>query len=326
MLFKNSFHLLIENFSLNYKFLLYKLIVWLLGLALSAALLYPTLRMVYTSQAFEDVVQLFRDFLRAVASGNSEFLTTFADTLKDKTAALAEFLQEKTPNVVFFCVSAVVIMLVTRFLGGIGVFTFGNLIDGRMSSFARLSFSGSYIRNLGKACLWQVIYVPITFVFDALVLALCYVVFLFLMVVISMQFAATIVALMISVALFLAAQALKMTLFSDAIPALVSDRLGVGAALRRSFSFKKGVGRFGSLFSTYLISALIIMCVNVLCAVATFGAALLITVPMSYLLLICIQFVSYYTYGKRKYFLSEDQIVSPKKDKDHENFYDNFEL
>ena len=37
MLFKNSFHLLIDNFALNYKMLLYKVLVWVLGIALSAA-------------------------------------------------------------------------------------------------------------------------------------------------------------------------------------------------------------------------------------------------------------------------------------------------
>ena len=326
MLFKNSFHLLIENFSLNYKFLLYKLIVWLIGLALAAALLYPTVRMVFTSAPFNDFVELFKDFFRAVASGDSAFLTGFAELLKDKTAALGTFLREKSNNVVFFCVSAVLIVLILRFLSGIGIFTFGNLVDSKMSSYARYSFSGAFIRNLGKACLWQVVYVPLSFIFDLFALALCYVVFLFLMIVISVHFISTIAALLISVVLLLCAQALKLTLVSNVVPAMVTDRLGLRAAFKKSFSFKNEKGRFGALFSTYLVTSLLILAVNVLFAVVTFGAALLITLPMSYLMLINIQFVSYYTYGKRRYFLSEDCIVKPKKDKDGENFYDDFEL
>ena len=85
-------------------------------------------------------------------------------------------------------------------------------------------------------------------------------------------------------------------------------------------------GGVGALFSTYLVTALLILCVNVLFAFASFGAALLITVPMSYIILICIQFIGYYTYAKKKYFLGEDQIVAPKNEKKEENFYDSFDL
>ena len=95
--------------------------------------------------------------------------------------------------------------------------------------------------------------------------------------------------------------------------------------IRRSFSFRGAKGRFGALFSTYLVTAVLILCVNVLFGLASFGAALLITIPMSYLMLICIQFVSYYHFGKKKYFLSEDVIILPKE-RTQENFYDDFEI
>lgn len=41
MLFKNAFHLMVDNFSLNYKMLLYKIVVGIVTVALCAALLYP---------------------------------------------------------------------------------------------------------------------------------------------------------------------------------------------------------------------------------------------------------------------------------------------
>ena len=326
MLFKNSFHLLIDNFALNYKMLLYKVLVWVLGIALSAALLYPTLHMLFTSDAFEGTVQLFRDFLKAVTSGDYEFLTGFADNLRAQLDVLSEFFREKAGSFVFFFVALVLVWLVNRFLGGIGNFAFGGLIDHKMSSYAKVPFMNAFIGGLGKACLWQLIYVPLSFLFNALVIGLCYVVFVFLLGVISVHIIATIAALMVSVALLIAAQALKLTLCSEVVPAMVSDKLKLGAAIRRSFSFRGAKGRFGALFSTYLVTALLILCVNVLFAIASFGAALLITVPMSYIILICIQFIGYYTYAKKKYFLGEDQIVAPKNEKKEENFYDSFDL
>ena len=41
MLFKNAFHLLVDNFSLNYKYLLYKIIIGAISLGLAAALIVP---------------------------------------------------------------------------------------------------------------------------------------------------------------------------------------------------------------------------------------------------------------------------------------------
>ena len=61
MIFKNAFHLLVDNFLLTYKFLLYKIFVGVIVLALSAALVYPTLNMLFSSQPFLDVVTLFNE-------------------------------------------------------------------------------------------------------------------------------------------------------------------------------------------------------------------------------------------------------------------------
>ena len=107
------------------------------------------------------------------------------------------------------------------------------------------------------------------------------------------------------------------------IMAIVADKMRLRDALKRAFSCK--AQRFAGLFSTYLVTVLLIMCVNVLFAVATFGAGLLITIPMSYLMMTCIQFVSYYDDTHKKYFLGEDNIVRPKE-RTNENFYDDFEL
>ena len=323
MIFKNSFHLLVDNFSLTYKFLLYKIFVGVIVLALSAALVYPTLNMLFTSQPFLDVVDLFKDFFKALTTGDVEFLNGFAAHLQEHLLTLGSFITAKTPNIVFFVVALVIILLVGKFLDGIGNFAFGSMIGDKMSSYAKTSFFSAYISNLGRASLWQVVYVPLTFIYDLIVLGLCYVVLIALLNIISFAVVAAVVALMFSVALFLCAQAVKLTLFNNVVPAFVTDKTKLRGAWKNTFSFENG--RFSCLFSTYLVTCLLILCINVLFAVSTFGAALLITVPMSYLMLISIQFVSYYTYGQRKYFLGEDKIVQPKQKSD-DDFYENFEI
>ncbi len=324
MIFKNAFHLLVDNFKLNYKMLLYKLIVAVITLALCAALLYPTLRALASSTPFRELTDLLGAFFKALVSGDTGFLSTFSETLQAKMAALLAYLQENTPNVVLFFVFLAIVVLVHRFLDGIGNFVFGCVIDDRMSSYADTRFCGSYVSNLGKAALWQVIYVPVTFVYDMLMIAICYIFFLVMLSIISVAIIASFAALMLSVTLILASHAIKLTLLNDMAPALVSDKMRLGAAMKKGFSYSRK--RFGTLFSTYFITCVLILCINVLCALASFGAALLITVPMSYLMLTSIQYVSYYTHNKKKYFLAEDNIVLPKGEKTEENFYDDFEL
>ena len=324
MLFKNAFHLLVDNFSLNYKYLLYKIIIGAISLGLAAALIVPNVSFLFDSAELGELIGLIKDFLRALVSGNVEFLNQFPSQFKECIGALGDLIVSRTGQFVFVFVAAVVIVLIYRFLSGIGNFVFGGLIDDKMSSYADTRFFGSYISNLGKAALWQVVYVPVTFLYDMVTIAVCYVFFLVMLSIISAAIVASFAALMLSVALILAAQALKLTLLNDVAPALVSDKMHLGAALKRGFSYEKK--RFGGLFSTYFITCVLILCINVLCGVASFGAALLITVPMSYLMLTSVQYVSYYTHGKKKYFLAEDNIVLPKGERTDENFYDDFEV
>lgn len=323
MIFKNAFHLLVDNFLMTYKLILYKLLVAVIVLTLSVALVYPTLHMLISSQPFQDVLDLINQFFKAIATGDVEFLNGFAPLLQEHMVVLGSFIAAKTPNIVFFVVATVVIVLVGKFLDGIGNFAFGSLVGDRMSSYAKTSFFSAYISNLGRAALWQVVYVPITFVYDLLVLGLCYVVLIALLNIISVAIVAASAAMMVSVAIFLCAQAVKLTLFNDVVPAFVTEKAKLSVAMKKTFSFTKE--RFSQLFSSYIVSCLLIWCLNILFALVTFGAALFITVPMSYLLLINIQFVGYYTYGNRKYFLGEDKIVQPKQ-RSGEDFYDDFEI
>ena len=325
MIFKNSFHLLVDNFSLNYKMLFYKLIVGAITLGLSAALIYPLLNTLFSSRQFQDVVDLLGQFFKSLVSGDTAFLETFGSQLGEKTRTLLEYIRNNATDVVLFFLAFVFVILVSRFLSGLGNFAFGYLLDNKMSSYAKVSLTGALVSNLGKASLWHLIYVPVTFVYDAIVLGICYAFFLVLLNIFSVGLIASVVSLMLSVALYLVSQAFKLTVFNGVVPAMVGDKLKLGAALKKAFAFKKE--RFWPLFSTYVVTAMFILCLNVLFALSSFGAALLLTVPMSYMMLICIQFVSSYTYDRKKYFLNKDTVVKPEKQDDSgENFYEDFEL
>ena len=64
---------------------------------------------------------------------------------------------------------------------------------------------------------------------------------------------------------------------------------------------------------------------NVMAAICTFGSALIVTIPTSYLLFICIQYVNYYTVKGKKYFITYDRIESNLDHGDSEHFFDYIE-
>ena len=239
MIFKNAIHLLIGNFGLVFKFLLYMIIVLAVALALSAAFVYPTLDLLLSSEEFSAVLSLdlAGEFFGAAFSGNGTFFGSFSEPMQAALRDLGPFLAENVSSVVKLAVAVAAIGIVVRFLFGLGNFAFGSLIDRKMSSNAKLSFSGVYIRNLGRAALWHVVYVPLTFVYDLLVLAICYLFFAALLHIIAVRAIASAVALMLSVALFLASQAVKLTRFSHARDG--HGRAGAAQGVRKEFCFQR---------------------------------------------------------------------------------------
>ena len=324
MIFRNAFNLFIDNFKLNYKYLLYKVLVLVLTVSLSAALIFPNISFIFSSAELTGLIDLIKSWVGAIARGDVEYLAGFSETFTAALADVGAMLRAETSNIVFTVIMAVLIMLINRFLSGMGNFVTGTLIDDKLSSYADTPFRASYIKNLGKGCLWQLFYVPVTFVYDVLVLCLCYVFFLVMLAIIRVGVVATLFALALSVTLYIVSQAIKLTVANAMTPAIITDREGMGKAIRKGFSFAGK--RFGKLFSVYLVTGYLIMAVNVAAALVTFGSALLLTLPTSYLLLICIQFVSYYTGEEKRYFVAADKIIDPSENKRDENFYDNISI
>ena len=58
------------------------------------------------------------------------------------------------------------------------------------------------------------------------------------------------------------------------------------------------------------------MVVNILFALCTFGSALLVTLPLSFVFLLSLQFVQYYEDNSKKYFISSRTIAGGEEKPD----------
>lgn len=306
MRFRNAIHITMDNYSSAFKMLLYRLVVGVLIFSLVYVILQLSLSVIVTSAELQTLKDLVGEFFRALFGGDSARLESFQ---ADFTAAVTDFVALLADNggaIAGAVVGVCIMYLLSRFLTGLCNFTAASIMNDRMSAFARTSFSAAYFKNLGSAAMYEVIYVPLSFVFDALSLLACWFIFFYLPSFLpTWGFLTILLALSMTVALFICLQALKMTFISAWIPSILAGST-VGQGMRASFANK---APFWRRFVSFLTANYLIVVVNVLFGLATLGSALLITIPLSFLFLLAMQCVHYYEDNGKKYFISVHNIA-----------------
>lgn len=313
MLFRNSIRLLMENFKNVYKILLYKCIVSLVSGALFAAMILPELMEIVNSAEMQaltsDLSALFKSFFAANAE-NLEAAKASIFGVEGTLNGLIRLVLSKMTAIVLTAVGCVVVYLLKRFAETLCYFAVGSTLNDKMSAYAETPFSAAYVPNLGKASRYALAYVPAVFLIDSITIGAV----LFLLTKLNIF-----PALFLSVTLVVMMQASKLTFTGLWMPSMTAD----GKPLKRSFTYDKTERRqLPKIFSTYVVTVYAVIALNVIAAVCTFGSALLITVPASYFLFICVQYVNYYTIKGKKYFITYDRIASNPDRGDREHFFD----
>ncbi len=174
MRLRNAFRLLLNNFSNVYKLLLFRLVTNVLMLSLAYVVISFGLHTIFSSAEAEAIVDLAGEFFHALVSGNVSFLGTFQEKF---TGALADFLSLLGTNIgsiVGSVIGVSLLYLAARFLNGTAVFAMGSIYNDRMSSYGKTGFASAYFKHVGKAALYQIIYVPLAFLYDLLALLGCW--------------------------------------------------------------------------------------------------------------------------------------------------------
>ncbi|MGN1052131.1 MAG: hypothetical protein ACI4SH_01915 [Candidatus Scatosoma sp.] len=307
MRFRNSLRLLMENFGNVYKMLLYKLAVTVVFAALSAALIVPKLTLIFASEQWVTFVSDIKSFIKAVAGGDTAFLQGFKDGFTGEGGTVERlllFLKDIMPSLVWALLGVVFFYLLKRVADTLCNFTVGSMLNDKMSTYAETSFTGAFVKNLGRSWQYSLVYVPLMFVYNVAIIALCYFLFFYLLQLISFQ--PLLLSLFLTVTFIVVAEALKMTLTGLWLPSMTAGGERLGKAMR--LKGKISPSQFKKIFSAYIVSVYLIILVNVAGALVTIGSILLLTIPASYFLLICVQYVNYYTVTGRKYFLAYDRV------------------
>lgn len=285
--------------------LFYKLVVGLVALGLTFAFVVPNLNFLFSSEELKEIFRLIEEFATSLFSGNNEYLASFREVFDEAVGALGLLVTANLSNLVWTIIGVFLSYILFRFLDTLGNFVFASMLNEKMNSYAESAFFDCFIRNIGKGSLYAIFYTLLSVAYH-LFLAL-FVYFFFFWILSSVPL---LITLMMASAVVAVMEALKLTLTSNWIPAIIEGKMKTWQAF--SYGFQVKVKYRAAMFSAYLITLYIVIAVNAVMAIFTLMSSLLLSVPASFLFLLCLQFVNYYTIEGKKYFVNYYKIADNK--------------
>lgn len=309
MKFRHSLQILIDNFSVTYKQLLYKLVIALITMALSVAILYPLWKMFTGLEEFKNLIDGVKNFFNKLIEGNIDELANIniRDRVEKALDSIHSLIQSHTTVLALAITGLILIRLIGRFFSSLGNYAAAAVINDKMAFHADSPFFITLLKNVKVASLYSLMYVPLSFLYDVACVALMYFVVFKLLV-----FVPFLLQIFIFATTIVFSITLKLTFASDWLPALIRGKKKHLEAFAYTFN-RKGKKTLNVL-SNFIVLVLIIFALNVFAVIFTFGVGALITIPASYVILNCFQLVNYYDREELKYFIDKNTIIKPEKE------------
>lgn len=309
MKFKHSFNVLIDNFAVTYKLLVYKLVIVVITCFLYAAIITPFVQALTKSPDFISLKEGVKEFFKILVRGEAN-IGNATMQIEKAFNALLSLIEQNSGNIILGIVALILVHTVEKFFTGLGNYAMAAIINDKMSLRANSPFIITLIKNLKMSSVYSAIYAPLSVLYDVIfysgvfilifnVLALVHMISVFLKIFLFITFIIVLVSL-------------KMTFTSDWLPSLIRGKMKQGKAMKYTLS-RRNKNTFNVL-SNFLVITLFIITVNIGAAICTLGTALLLTVPSSYAILICFEFVNYYDREELKYFIDKNTIIKPEKE------------
>ena len=307
MKFKHSLQILIDNFSITYKQLLYKLIIALITVGLSMAILIPLGKMFTDLAEFKSLVDGVKNFFNNLIEGNTDELVNIKEMLESALDSVNALIKSHTAIIALSIAGIILIRLIGSFFSSLGNYAAAAVINDKMALRAKSPFFITLFKNLKEASLYSLMYVPLSFLYDVACVALMYFIVFELLI-----FVPFIIQLFIFATTIVFAIAVKLTFASDWLPALIRGKMKPLEAF--AYTFKRKGKKTFNVLSNFVVLVLIIFALNVFAVVFTFGVGALITIPSSYVVLNSFQLVNYYDREELKYFIDKNTIIKPEKE------------
>lgn len=299
MAFKNAFKILISKFRLVWTLALYMAIISIILASLSLAFIIPMLKSINNAGIMDMFIEANRNLL------TGQGIETWFENIRIVYLELRGLMQADTGLVVnTTLLITLVLVFASRFLIGLYEVPFVKILEDSMSSNIKTKFSHSFISKLSissKFVLTKMIY---TILYDGIVFLIIFALSQLFAVSYLRYFTPLIIMLF-----FIVSQAFRYSLIAMFCPKVVLD----SSTMFKSFGYsvKKSFTNFGSIFSNFFVTWILIISLNILVGILTFGAGLFITVPLSMVFINLLNMTIYYGNNKKRYYLDSNTVYNP---------------
>lgn len=295
MSFKNAFKNLIAHFGIVWAVLLYMIICAAIIVGLSLPFILPIANAFGEAGVFravgDAVTSLFNDggwngLWDGLYGAYQLIIGVFEKN--DRVASL---------TMMFFIFIAV---LAFRFVFGLYEIPLATVLDGRMACNAEYGFGGKFVSTLGVSIRFSLAKMPIMIAFDAVSFAAIYGITKAIGMNVALPF--------IIILILFVTRALRSSLTACWAPCVVNG-MGVikGFARSSEICFK----RFGSVYSTYIISWLLIFACGLFITLFTLGVGMIVALPFAMSLLGHIGITVFYNKTGKRYYIDGAVFTPP---------------
>lgn len=311
MTFKNSVKILLSNFNIVWKMLLYFLMLFVFLAFVIYLFISPVIQMINTAGFFERFVELYTDFLSSLN------LTMLFDSIAQLIDEVIIFIGNNISELWFYFLGVGFMLLCFGVVvSNLTSMAICNSLHLYMGSMVKQGFFESFSENFGKNLKFQLFYYIVTLPINIIgVVALLFSFKLF-----NISWIVSLISVFAIIIGFVMFVALKYTLFATWIPTGVVMNFGVFKSLKTSLKivFK----RFGKVFSAAVGVVMTIICINVIMALCSFMVGLFVSIPISILLVNVFGMINIYEGQGMRYYVDIYNVVTPSKKENNDKLKD----
>lgn len=302
MMYKDTFKLILSNFHLVWKILTYIVFSTLCIIGLAYACSLPILKVLEAEGVLVQFKDLFINFSKSF---------NVYELLYNSVTFIENFFEVIVQNIstlwLYIVLFLFIIVILRAFLSGFYKFASTNVLYYYLSSNIKIGFTSSLFTCFKTNLKYQLASLVVQLPINVLFLTLFYFSIKWLITSEGLLILAPIFIIILAILLF----SVNITFFSGWLPAIVVFDCGVWKGL------KKGViavfRRFYRSFSTAVLLMFSLLVLNVICAICTFGASLIVTIPLSMLSILIYNMVVFYSSQGMRYYVDSETVVTPKR-------------
>ncbi|MEG1806340.1 MAG: hypothetical protein RR327_08115 [Clostridia bacterium] len=313
MYLKQSIGVLVSNFSLCYKVLLYKVIVGLIIIAIAVAIFLPSFLPVFQDLEELGVINMCKEVFEKVATFKfvgEESLAVSFDNILNLTS---DVLVNHANTLMTTYIGTAVLILIAFFLNSFSQVPTAEVLYGAMELQAKYYFTSSILTKSKISLTYSLLSMVLLLPIDIIIFGIC------ALILFGGGFKLSLFLPALAILAFTFLMSLRKTFSSIWLGVIVGETNNVWKAFKISLKY---VGEdFSRIFSTCIITTLF---GNALCfglGIFSLGVSFILT-PSIYITLECVlSLVIFFNLRGKRFYINENEIITPKKLQDREQSF-----